>query len=338
MQDDTFPSFPPDDSLSVTDPTLPLGDATPPAPAPAAVTTSGGGSSHNWLIGLAGALAAVIVILIIVLVVAASAPPSPSKILQNAQNADLKDATYSITAPLTINFSAAGTSAPTTVTLTGAGKLTTAKSTTTPSANDITMSVPLIGAQNAIEAITANKNLYLNLGSLATLLGGAAPANAQWIAIPTGNAQITLLSYSNMKNVKYIGSETIQGHATWHLRGTFATSQSAGTPTTGGTSTTPAVTGSATEDLWIRQDTSFPAKLQITFNASTASLNLPTTTGTGTTGAMAAPAAVSGSLTLLFTAWNTNLSITPPANVTAFQGGGSGNPFPFPFPMPTATP
>jgi hypothetical protein len=334
MQDDTLPAPLPDDSQAMTNPSLPVGDAPPPAVPPAAATTAGNGPSRNWLIGLAGALAAVIVILIIVLVVVATAPPSATKILQNAKNANLKDATYSITAPLTINFSTSGTSAPTTVTLTGTGKLTTAKSTTTPSANDVSVSIPLIGSQNAIEAITVNKNLYLNLGALASLLGGTPSTAAQWLSVPIGNTSINLLSYSNLKDLKYIGSETINGHSTWHIRGTLSVTGENATPTASSTSTAP-ISGSATEDLWIRQDNSFPAKMQMTFNVSTAGLNLPSTSGTGTGGTTATPQAISGAMTLLFTAWNSNLDIAAPKNAVGFSGSGTGNPFPFPFPTPT---
>ncbi len=82
----------------------------------------------------------------------------------------------------------------------------------------------------------------------------------------------------------------MNGHATYHLHGTVTQGVSvSGAPSTG--------TGSATVDVWIRQDDFYVAKETASFQSSS---------GTTTS---------SGSFTLNVTAWDAEVIITIPTNV-----------------------
>jgi hypothetical protein len=79
----------------------------------------------------------------------------------------------------------------------------------------------------------------------------------------------------------------VNGHQVYHLRGTLVA------PTPAATSSTDTPT---TEDLWVRTDNFYPAKVMISSTSTTAGA---TSTATAT---------------ITFTSWNTGLTITiPPA-------------------------
>ena len=334
-----------------TTPTQPDLPATPDvapvaAPAPARATSNNAGVR----VALVGVVAAVVVIALIVAGVAfaktRSTTPTASDILASAKSAKLNDTTYTLTDHVTANLGGATTgSFPTTLDITGNGKLTA-----NPARNDVTIAIPLLGAQNTIEVLTDGSDLYANLGNLAGLLSILGTTNGTpttppttsgppWVKVPVGQPIPTALDYSHLQNVKLIGAEKVNGKDTWHLQGTLnIAGMTSATPNPGIAATATAVatqTGASvtpvTEDLWFQQDTYFPAKVTVNFSANLG--NLASLTG-GTT-ATPAPTTtptnsqVTSAATVLFTAWNSGITITPPP---ASQVGDGSSLFPTPTP------
>jgi hypothetical protein len=282
--------------------------ATSPDVAAAAPTAARGRA--NWTpraISLAIVAAVVVLALVVTGVVFAAnhssnaTPPTAAQIIASATKANLQDTAYTIQDNTTINFSSSATSStPTTINISGTGKLTK-----TPARNDVTLTIPLIGTQNPIEGLTDGATLYLNVGTLGGLLGnqfGSLVPAGKWLEVPLGQTP-NVLDYSRLTNLKVVGSDTVNGKATWHLQGTV----NAPTSAKGSTTTT---TTTATEDLWFFQDTYFPAKFVI--NASGDLSGLAGMMG-GKTSNGATPSGATSTATVSFTSWNTGLTITPPA-------------------------
>jgi hypothetical protein len=252
--------------------------------------------------------------------IAQTGTPTPSQILASATSANLNDAAYTFTDALALSYTQAGsttTGEPTTFNLMGSGKLTKS-----PARNDITLTIPLFGSQNSIEAITDGSDLYVNPGNLASVLGGSqgATLNGKWIKIPVGMQIPTVLDYSHLKNLKLIGGETVNGKDTWHIQGTLSAPSGSGTSSAdpGASATATAVATQyglsvqpVTEDLWFAKDTYFPVQFKLHFAASVA--KAPAIGGGKATGS--GPASVTSDGTVTFTQWNSGLTITVPANV-----------------------
>ncbi|MBA3825413.1 MAG: hypothetical protein H0X24_16130 [Ktedonobacterales bacterium] len=334
-----------------TQPDLPAApDVAPVAtPASARATTNPAGVRAI----LVGVVAAVVAIALIVAGVAyaktRSTTPTASEILANAKNAKLTDTTFTLTDHMTANLGGSTTSAfPTTLDITGNGKLTKA-----PVRNDVTITIPLLGAQNSIEVLTDGSDIYANVGNLAGLLSSIGTTTTgtpttppttsgpPWIKIPVGQPIPTVLDYSHVQNVKLIGAEKVNGKDTWHLQGTLNIAGLSGsaTPNPGIAATATAIatqTGASvtpvTEDLWFQQDTYFPAKLTVKFSANLGNLAalMGSTTATPTP-ATPTPtnSQIASDATVIFTAWNSGITITPPP---ANQVGDGSSLFPTPTP------
>jgi hypothetical protein len=102
----------------------------------------------------------------------------------------------------------------------------------------------------------------------------------------------------SLKSLQLISSETLNGIAAWHLRGSFNAPLY---DTTGNSVSAP-----GTADLWLRQSDSLPLKL----------VKHATLSGTSETGI---PFAVSLDSTYNFTAWNqgTTITLPDPADIAA---------------------
>jgi hypothetical protein len=322
-------------------PTTPeFGGVDAPPPPPVVPVASGGrnGNVRNILIAAVAAVAAVALLISAVAFARGSfnSTPTAGAILSSASKANLKDASYAIADNLAITFGAANSgNAPTTLNLTGTGKLTKA-----PARNDVSLSIPLFGSQNTVEVITDGSKLYANIGALSSLFGGTGkdPTNGKWIEVPLGNEPLpSLQDFSHVKNAKLIGSEKINGKDTWHVQGTL--NVDTGTPNPGASATATAVATSAgvtaqpvTEDMWFLKDTYYPAKFVVHISASAA--NLPSIGGTGGSAATSGPAQIVNDATLTFSAWNSGITITPPSpdQVISLPGGIPGLPTPTPAP------
>jgi hypothetical protein len=312
-------------------PAQPAGTPPPPASAPPATTGKGGPTPRLLL--LAGVAAVVVLALIASAVAFArgliNQTPTPGAILSSAENAHLTDASYAIADQLTLVYTSSSSGgAPTTLDMTGTGKLTKS-----PARNDVTLSIPLLGAQNTVEVITDGTDVYVNIGALADLLGGSGVnvPKGKWVKVPVGMAIPTVLDYSHLTNLKLIGAETINGKATWHIQGTLSVHTGSGTTTAnpGASATATAVATQyglsvppVTEDLWFQQGTYYPAKFVVTFSAS--ATKAPSFGGAaGGTG----PAHVTNTATLTFNAWNTGATITvpSPSQVVSLPAGSFGS-------------
>ncbi len=347
MQPTDLPPQGGDDGLTTPDPTYfsdnaptsgdlaatPSGDAPPPpATTPPAVT--GGRGPNPRLLLLAGVATVVVLALVASAVAFArgmlNQTPTPSAILTSAENAHLTDATYTLTDQLTLVYTSSSSGGtPTTLNLTGNGKLTKS-----PTRNDVTLSIPLLGAQNTIEVITDGSDVYANIGALADLLGGSGVnvPKGKWIKVPAGMAIPTILDYSHLTNLKLIGTDTINGKATWHIQGTLSMPHGAGaaTPNPGASATATAVATQyglsvppVTEDLWFQQGTYYPAKFVVNFSAS--ATKAPSIGGSK--GGSAGPAHVTNAATLTFSEWNTGATVTVPSpdQVVSLPSGAFGS-------------
>jgi hypothetical protein len=211
--------------------------------------------------------------------------PTPTltaqQILQNAGAVDLKD--YA--------FTFAGTETATGQTLNLNGS---AQYTKSPLRLEMQVTLPYSGAQLSASLIVdvSTSTVYIKFGQ--NSLG--IPANVWYKGSTSGTlgsfssiaSQLSSsISVNDIKNPTLVGSETINGVAVWHVRGTTSTGA---TPTPG---TTPAT--SATVDAYFRQDNYYPVKAVIA--------------GSGT------------NLTINFTSVNTGLTIALPSNAQPFPLG-----------------
>ena len=215
-------------------------------------------------------------------------PLTASQILANSQNpSSLKDATFDMI--FTIGLGATGN-----VTFTGSGKLTR-----TPNRSDINFSGSLLGQTFTDETITDGNISYSK--TIPSTSGG------KWVKTTVSSSTgsglgvdpSSLTNFGNLQNATLVGTETINGHQAYHLKGTLASGTP--TPTTG----TPAAgADTAQEDLWVRTDNFYP--LKVSFSS--------TSTAGGTTSTTTA--------TITFKTWNTGITISlpPPSDVTTVPG------------------
>ncbi len=217
--------------------------------------------------------------------------PAAGSILTSAEQAPLKDATFTFTLSVTSGSTTANTS--------GSGRLTTH-----PARTDLTLpQIQVQGITTSAEVIIdqATNTYYLKTAALSQWV----KLNPQSLGLDLGVVSIT--DYSGLQNVMFVGVETINGTPTWHIRGTKTVTNS-GSFGSG--------TVVRTEDLWFRQSDYYPVKIAIVDNAS-ASFG-----GTGTPAPTPSPTiSAQGTLneTFTFTQWDQGITITLPTNVV----GGS---------------
>lgn len=147
-----------------------------------------------------------------------------------------------------------------------------------PFAEQIATTTTLNGQQIQTQAVYSNGNLYTKTADSST-----------WIEAPGGQivngstAVPGLAQIANLPNATLVGTETLNGVKTYHLKGT-------GMRTASGQSV------SYTEDLWIRKDNYQPE--QLTDIANTPQGNVQST--------------------FIFTGWNTTVAIqTPPPSAVS---------------------
>ena len=215
-------------------------------------------------------------------------------VLNKAASAPLHDTAFTLAA--TIGGSFSGVSASTTIT--GNGSLTTA-----PNRLHVALQSPGILGTGAFstEEIVDGADVYSKSGSGTQLWSKNTGALA---AFPGLNFS-DLLNYQKLHNPQSIGEDTINGHKAWHFRATLGNLIDGGSVAATATAISQQsnTTTTLTEDLWIREDTYFPAQL---------TLNTKTTLASN---------GVGGNLTtdetLTFTQWNTGLviNVPPPSEV-----------------------
>ncbi len=255
---------------------------------------------------------------------ATSTSTQATDILNHARQAPLKDATFSFVLSGT-SSAATATPAPTT---SGNGRLTT-----NPARIDLVFpSIQFQGFSTSGEVIVdqASGTYYVNVAAISSTWLKVNPAT---VGVNIGVA--TILDYSGLQNLTYIGTETINGTATWHIEGTKQVTQSG---SQGNISVT------RTEDYWFRQSDYYPVKIsfQDVVNAASGGTGTPSPTGTGSPTATATPSpsptgaapsvstttatpspapspTVTSTQVLLsetfsFSAWDTGLTIALPTN------------------------
>ncbi len=356
MMGDTQPQpAPASASNDAPPPAFGVGDV-PPAlpPAPSTGGDSNGGRFNRVLLTIAGVLLAVIVVLATTLIVMArnnaAASMTPSQILDHAKQVHLTDATYGFQGQLSLNLgsllggaSGAGANSNTGFALTGNGKFTA-----NPARNDISVSAALFGSQTTLEVLTDGSTAYLK--GLDSLFG--ASGSGKWVKVSLGSASVSATdfasAYDHLQNATLIGTETINGHQTWHLRGTLDLS-GATSASPGASATATAVakqfglssTSTATEDVWIEQNTYYPVRIAIDANLSVSFAlpaggipGLPTATPkpgaapSATATATPTNLGVAINATATFSAWNSGVTITPPSpsQVTTLPTSAQGIP------------
>jgi hypothetical protein len=280
-------------------------------------TGESGGRNNRPLIISVVALVALLAIFAGVMGVHALAASSPSDILANAKKASLKDASFDIQGQVGLNLGDQAGSTPATTSISGKGVMTL-----TPAArNDVTLTVSLLGPQSKFEILTDSNTLYAQFGGLSSL---GISSDGKWIKVanPSQEKPKTILdSYDYLHNTTLVGSETINGHDTWHIKGSLTattSSSSNATATAVASKTGIKASGTATEDLWVTKDHYYPAKIQVhvSGNADLGDLS-SSLSGLGDLGGLGINAPSTTGLTLdatiNFTAWNSGASVTVPA-------------------------
>lgn len=147
-----------------------------------------------------------------------------------------------------------------------------------PFAEQVALTTTLGGSQVQSQAIYSGNNLYSKTANSTT-----------WTETPAGDvvngssAAPDLANVADLPNATLVGTETINGVKTYHLKGT-------GTQTANGQSV------AYTEDLWIRQDNYRPEQVTDVVTAPVGNIQS----------------------TVIFTNWNSNVSIqTPPPSAVS---------------------
>jgi hypothetical protein len=198
-------------------------------------------------------------------------PLTATDVVQKAQTSSLKDTAFD----LKLDVVASGV----TISFTGTGKLTQS-----PERSEINLHGSFLGQSIQVDDITAGGFDYTKTTpSKTTKYVKTASGTGSSLGVGGG----TITSFGNLHSPTLVGIETVNGHQVYHLRGTLVA------PTPAATSSTDTPT---TEDLWVRTDNFYPAKVMIS----------STSTSAGATSTATA--------TITFTSWNTGLTITiPPA-------------------------
>lgn len=222
-------------------------------------------------------------------------PTDAAAVLAQASKAAPKDVSFT--------FDGAMKSSGFTFTMKGTGEIVLE-----PFAGHLTMTTDLgnlgIGTGNntatTIEEIITSDTIYIKEPALSSITN-AKP----WIKSPNiGSLDASsyglgdnFLDYQKLINPKLIGEEVIDGKKTWHLQTTF---DSGDLSISGITST---------EDIWIDQETSYPAKVVLHMGLSTKGF-LPTAEPDSTP--LPDLGDISIDYTYIFTKYNSGVTITPP--------------------------
>ncbi len=273
---------------------------------------------------ISGALAVVLVVTFILASAAlANTAPSVPQILSSAESASLNNAAFTFNANVGIGFSATG--APTTVSLTGSGAFDMKNNSMKASVN-----LPaLIGQASTVNFIAVDNAIYFQDSALTQ----NTPYAGAWLKLDAssmgnGNGKTTTFSlkdlYTHISNPTLVGSETINGTDTWHLKGVLAMhSATAATPVSG--ASTPVAVKPVSVDIWVTKNTYYLAK--VVFSGSE-SMNLGNFAqmgsgmggifgqggaGTANNPSMPSGMSISINLTATMSSWNAGQSIQAPS-------------------------
>ena len=211
-------------------------------------------------------------------------PVTATQILANAgKHSSLKDATFD----MTITYSSGS---PSIGPFTASGKMTL-----NPPRSDTILSGSVLGQPFTDETIMDGYDMYSK--TTGSTIGSTS--GDKWVKTTTHNISAggiadpsLLTTFANLQNVTLVGTETINGHQAYHLKGTFASAPTPGTSDAG--------TNTSQGDLWLMTDSYYPLKnivtSTVTRGATTATMTLVTT----------------------FKTWNTGITISvpPPSDLT----------------------
>jgi len=221
----------------------------------------------------------------------ATTPLTASEIVTHMQQAPLKDATFTERVNSQTAGSAVGIPIGVAVTVNGNGHLTTH-----PKRVEVQLSgtVPqsTYSAQNVI--VDAS-------GSYVQVTG-----DTHWSKTNVSGATVSnvgpdlVLNYTQLQGATLVGPEIINGIATWHLRGTplINTNVAVNAGVTNIANVSSSTDVAATEDIWVRQDNYYPVKIEV---QTTSNISAPSTT-----------IHVTANEHILFTAWDTGITISAP--------------------------
>lgn len=201
-----------------------------------------------------------------------TATPSAAQIVAKVKALQFKDATFT----MTLNFTTSGQ----TINGTGSGKITKS-----PDRSDIQFAFPLSVAGSSfnvqLEEITDGTTTYTKIDSTPAIPGFST--NGMWTKGSTSSSSTNPFGSTSqfgdftntLTNATLVGTDSVNGVAVYHLKGTDTSSSSGGTV-----------------DVYVRKDNYQPVKADFTETGSTP-----------------------GTFSLVFTGWNTGASIAlPPAD------------------------
>ncbi|MBV9689571.1 MAG: hypothetical protein JO202_07655 [Ktedonobacteraceae bacterium] len=228
---------------------------------------------------------------------ASSSTPSPStpltaeEIITRMQQAPLKDATFTEQVNSQTAGSAVGIPITVVATVKGNGHLIT---------HPKRVEVQLSGT--VPESTFSAQNVIVDASGSYVQVSG----DTHWSKTNSSGATVSsvgpdlVLNYTQLQGATLVGSEIINGIATWHLKGTppINTNIVVNGGVTNITNVSSSTDVAATEDIWVRQDNYYPVKIEV---QTTSNISAPSTT-----------IHVAANEHILFTAWDTGITISTP--------------------------
>ncbi|HEX6544061.1 MAG TPA: DUF2092 domain-containing protein [Ktedonobacterales bacterium] len=166
-----------------------------------------------------------------------TATPSAQSILTKAQNVHLADETFTLTMK--------GTSNGTALDMTGDGK-----ATENPPVLSMTLNMDVSGTKITLEEVMdgTNNATYTRITAPAQLASNTWKKETDSSGSGSGSDMLVRSLYDKLSNTKLLGTEQVNGVATWHIQGTV-TGASSG--------------DNETIDIFVRQSDYMPAKMVV---------------------------------------------------------------------------
>jgi hypothetical protein len=243
------------------------------------------------------------------------------RILNGVGQSDLRDTSFAVTGNISESLTFQGKAQTLNTTLSGSGAITKS-----PSRMRLTLGSSATGitaGSTTIEEIIDSTAIYIKEPLL------TKDPKKPWLKIDvkgmlgnsSGLSSSNVLDFSQLRGQRIIGEELINGKKAWHVQATLSDLLNNGTP--GPSATLTAVAQKIgvqdltfTEDVWIFEDSSYPARISVHESLAF-----------GGNSATATPSPLAGDSstideTLTFTAWNSGVKIDLPPDSQVSPGFG----------------
>ncbi|MBA3825907.1 MAG: hypothetical protein H0X24_18655 [Ktedonobacterales bacterium] len=249
-------------------------------------------------------------------------PAQAVRILNHVGQSNLRDTSFTLTGTSNIAFVLQGKPQTTSTTLNGTGVITKS-----PARVHITLRSSVVGlgvGGSEIEEIIDENAVYLKEPFL------TKDVTKPWLKLDvkgmagstSGLTGSNYLDFSQLQQQQVIGEDIINGKKAWHVHATLGSILASATPGVSATFTAIAQNLNAnitySEDIWIFEDSYYPAKISLAESANFASaISTATPNPTGASSFRIDE-------TVQFTGWNTGVTIPlpPPSEISS----GFGNP------------